>query len=929
MKTKVLPLLAILVLAFGFCAGTLRVGAQFNQNNIIDDAVFNDYASMDVAQINTFLNSKTKSCISVKNGFSDILPTGYNPANKFIYDNNKVSAGQIIFTVAQVYKVNPKVIISTLEKESSVVTGGASYGCNYINTAMGYDCPDNDNCPMDPATESGFSKQVTLATWSMKFSQQRALGNYNWSVISGNWNHYNDPSRPYYGDRMTEGLYKKTINSNFIYYDGMYIIDGTSVKMGSGATAAFYNYTPHFHGNQLFTDIYENWFGALTGEGFELATAYQSNGDLRQWVVYKGQRHLVPNEDVLRAWGLDKVTLRQWTGEYLGSHVVGSEMSRLMRPTGTPDVYFVDNTRSFKINSPEMLSAWGFNPSSIIDVPNYLAQLPTNSGNLSYSIREDSVSNGPVYLVDGGTARQYGSKDILVAWEGDLFQIVPVSTAYLSQMLKTPAISSTKITSGVAGSTEYQVVAGQKLPETYTIAQLYPGIAQAVSTATINRLRASEPASQFIKSNVSNTVYMIDSGQKHLVPNPNILRAWGIGLSPPINTVTSAALALINTGTEVDGYVASTNGSRYIMDGRKIQIPPSLQDAYITNKIYYASEALMSLAPDGGMASGLIKGFNTPGIYLADGDRLLNITSPNQLSMWSPNKNITIVSEYILEEYDMQQKIGTFVTNGTQKYIIDSGKKHLVTPQAESLWSIKASPVLLGAATLDRYESGDSITGAFRDSKYYYLVDNGSAYATVDMNIAKMWNINNSTIYSDSLRVELLNLKMLAPFARSSTDLRLFVPDGGTLYYLNPEYARNFGLSSSTNFSTVNPSNYEISNWDATVIYSGVNNYSNYYVIDNGGKRNFPNPESFVYWTNSGSTGRAVSSGLLNILPSRGYIDRAVRGSDNKIYDVKTDSEGLRKRWITNPAKFTSDYGRYENVSDNLLSTITSSPNIY
>jgi len=236
--------------------------AAFSANNLMDDGVFDKANSMTAGQIDNWLNSNfPASCISTNNGFSSPDTNGYSPSTGFIYGGN-VSAGTVIAHAAYAYGINPQVILATLQKESSVVSGDASYGCQYINTAMGYDCPDSGSCPRNPATESGFSKQVIHAAWMLRFHEQRSKGNVGWQETKPGWDNSDDPQTCYSG-RMTQGVYQICPSGPSSFYDGWYPIDGTAVHMDTGATAALYDYTPHFHGNQNFDDIFQAWFGPV------------------------------------------------------------------------------------------------------------------------------------------------------------------------------------------------------------------------------------------------------------------------------------------------------------------------------------------------------------------------------------------------------------------------------------------------------------------------------------------------------------------------------------------------------------------------------------------------------------------------------------------------------------------------------------------
>ncbi len=301
MKRKLLRLLLVVsLLAYIPFSGGVAHASDFNPNNIIDDAVFNSVNTMNAAQIDAFLNTFASSCISPNSGFKAVDPTGYNPSQGYLY-GGYVTAGQVIYDAAQVYGLNPRVLIVTLEKEQSLVTGRNNFA-GYCNNgdqhkyaaAVGYGCPDSGTtysysglslywrngtvvsstgttC-VNSAAKAGFSQQVIRAAWLFKFGQQRSMGNTGWAVIQGSWNNSDDPQTCYSGP-MTQGTFARCPSGGAAYYDGYTTIDSTSVHIESGGTAALYWYTPHFHGNQNFSSLFTSWFGSPVGPGYGFVDA--------------------------------------------------------------------------------------------------------------------------------------------------------------------------------------------------------------------------------------------------------------------------------------------------------------------------------------------------------------------------------------------------------------------------------------------------------------------------------------------------------------------------------------------------------------------------------------------------------------------------------------------------------------------------------
>jgi hypothetical protein len=331
MKRKILATLALVVGSSGLVfLAAAPAFASTNYNNLIDDQVFNTTSSMTASQIDSFLNSFSGSCISENNGFAAPDPIGYNPSQGFLYGSN-VSAGRVIYDAASAYDLNPQVLLATLQKEQSLVTGGA--GCSnlaYIG-AVGYNCPDGgteysysspgdgsdfystgnhfdsngnasggsnvtsvSNTCVDSSMSAGFSQQIIHATWLLKFDEERAEGNTTWAIISGAWNNTDDLSTCYYGYMVT-GSYARCPGGSTTYYDGDATIDSTAVTVGDGATAALYDYTPHLSGNNNFVTIFDSWFGSTytpafawqevgmsimdTGENASIPTDYVHSGE--------------------------------------------------------------------------------------------------------------------------------------------------------------------------------------------------------------------------------------------------------------------------------------------------------------------------------------------------------------------------------------------------------------------------------------------------------------------------------------------------------------------------------------------------------------------------------------------------------------------------------------------------------------------------
>src|SRR5581483_10607175 len=144
---------------------------------------------------------------------------------------SQVSASTIIYKSAQQWGMNPQVLIATLQKEESLITGTDCAAWRY-NSAMGYGCPDSGGCN---AKYAGFSKQVLWGGWQLAFGRHRSEGDLAWD---------GDGDINYVG-YMTAGTYRRCNSCSSVTYDGYATIDGQQVHMDTGTTASLYTYTPH------------------------------------------------------------------------------------------------------------------------------------------------------------------------------------------------------------------------------------------------------------------------------------------------------------------------------------------------------------------------------------------------------------------------------------------------------------------------------------------------------------------------------------------------------------------------------------------------------------------------------------------------------------------------------------------------------------
>jgi hypothetical protein len=278
---------------------------NFNPGHIIDDAVFYNSSSMDVNQIQAFLDSKVPNCDTYGTGIATewgssmtrkdyAASRGWNaPPYTCLRDykqntpqmeaasglcgplakrDNNTSA-QIINEVAKACGINPQVLIVLLDKEQSLITDIWPLQSQYQH-ATGFDCPDT--APCDP-NYAGFFYQVYYAARQFKIYQARPN---DYSYIAGRTN------RVYW--QTNKGAFvNPTGNANDPSRTNQSACGYNNITITNQATAALYIYTPYqpnqsamnnlygtgdgcsAYGNRNFWRTFTDWFGSPLNKSYQ------------------------------------------------------------------------------------------------------------------------------------------------------------------------------------------------------------------------------------------------------------------------------------------------------------------------------------------------------------------------------------------------------------------------------------------------------------------------------------------------------------------------------------------------------------------------------------------------------------------------------------------------------------------------------------
>jgi hypothetical protein len=330
-------------------------GSDWRAGRIIDDPIFTDKNAMSVGDIQNFLNQKvgtggydsvpgqcdtngarnaqpyasstraqyaaskgrstTFTCLSNYYEVPKTSPGPGVPANNYggaPIPAGAKSAAQLIWDAAQANNISPKVLLTTIQKESAgPLTTDDWPWLSQFTYAMGAHCPDSGpggsaNC--DP-NYAGFSIQI---------SESASL--FRW-----------------YLDNMNQPWWAyKRVGNNAIQYHPNAGCGAPNVNIETMATAALYTYTPYqpnatalsnlygsqtdgcsSYGNRNFWRIFSDWFGSTKATGVILNKSLETNQLNPGTIVKAGDYIVSPNGKF--------VTTMQYDGNlvtYAGSRAV-------------------------------------------------------------------------------------------------------------------------------------------------------------------------------------------------------------------------------------------------------------------------------------------------------------------------------------------------------------------------------------------------------------------------------------------------------------------------------------------------------------------------------------------------------------------------------------------------------------------------------
>lgn len=502
------------------------IDPAFNPNKLVEDKVFNDTQTFGGPEgIQKFLESKNSPLANTSLDFLVKLKEPDNIMLKQGLEDPQPNLGrlrtaaELIWDASRQSGLNPQVILVTLNKEQSLITGrqnaGAAEMQKALNNSMGFDCPDATGCGN---LLPGFYFQL--------------FGNYD---SSGN--RYLGAAKSLMRSFNTENGRGPQVNGAISRVGDTITLDNTtgsfsnvpptqSLTLGNKATAALYRYTPHvFNGNYNFWRFFNAWFRYPNGTLLSLAN------DSKTYIIQNGTRQLVP-AFVAQARALNLSSKIIASPNELDSYpvdkVYGPVDNTIVKSSSDNKTYvFISNIKHPV--SDFVLTQRGLNPAAAVTVAadelNMFDAgnvLPPSNGTVIRGKNEPAI-----YLVEEGTIKlfsPYTFSQRKIAAKN----VVHVPDAEIATYQKNGFVAplDNTLIKPEGGATVYLVEKGLKRPVLAEIFKIRGFSGKNVATLSAQEVAALPIGSYatpkdrtFFKVAETGEFYMFKEGSKHEISN--------------------------------------------------------------------------------------------------------------------------------------------------------------------------------------------------------------------------------------------------------------------------------------------------------------------------------------------------------------------------------------------------------------------------
>lgn len=899
-------------------------GDDFNTGRIIDDDVFTNKKSMSPQEIQNFLVSKNSTCLKDFKTLTLHDSNGDGNADEPYGkgSGNKALASKVIWQSAQIYDLNPQVLLVTLQKEQGLITRGDCPDWRY-KTALGYGCPDNQPCD---ESAYGLTRQLDYGSW-----------------------HF----RGFYNDSMSFVPY--TPGNASIQYHPDSGCGSSQVNIRNRATAALYSYTPYqpnkaalnnldglgnscsAYGNRNFWRDFTRWFGNPT-PGSQVLLLKEEGGS-KIYLIRGSKRIHIATLDTYKAWGFDKLPVIKVSSNTINSYTPSKyKLRRFGLLAGTDKRFFVDGQDGYRMTQ-KSAAVWEFKMDKMPAVPKEAIKYLGKRQKLPYLV-SSPVSN-KVYMMDGGTLRHYPSPRVLSAWEPS------TRSANISERFFCKGS-----TSGDSCDIRWEV--GSRLnypkardPETGMIFfisggnkhwlspamdPVYAGGHTNVSQATLNRFFDAPHATALLSRTYDHRKYLINGSSRHHIGNPQLFRHWKPSGNGKVTNVSKAFLDILDAGKSIDRFTANDGNATYYINQKKYGLN-GMEAAYQSaGDPIKLTPATAKLYVGDKLDTPFVTSSNTSKIFFLGSRNKHHVSSIFDLR----NMRGDTAHEIMNLPHSLLKNIGSGphssyqFTDGEHDYVFDNGSYRQV---ASNEWNLEPK-LKLSSGSLGWFEEIATPLGS--DSKVgnkYGVVHDGTLFAGKNPRLGKLWGADDSSPAISTQLASRFEQKSMSPFVTSPDSPRIYIYTGNGFSYISrPSVLYNLGYR-HFNGTMVLPEDYIKQNKtdrNAAYLLSKEDG-----VMDNGERRLFADGAADS-WIAAGEVnslaGDGESQALIDLLKQNTNdtpVSRRITSANTSKHYCMMDGE---KRWLTSPSAVSESECSDEplrGISHRLLRQIPTGKNIY
>lgn len=506
---------------------------EFNPSLLISDERFADTATLGgAAGIQRFLESQGSVLASTDNDFLLKLREPGDAGLKSRLPDPRPNLGrlrtaaELIYDAATSAGLNPQVVLVTLQKEQSLITGKFANGSGLqraLDHSLGYGCPDEGGCSdifygfyfqLFGNFDSGGNRYIGMPAALMRsFSYEQGGGRIGRGPLIdaagnafGNGNRVRISGR---GDTITlENTQGPPHNASATQ----------AVTLTNFATTALYRYTPHvYNGNYNFWKFFTAWFKYPNGTLIAVA------GDAKIYVIDEGLKRpisaFVISQRGLNPGGVVAVSSTELSEFTLGEVMPPRDGTLIKNSAG--QTYLIENS-SRKLLSSFVAAQRKLDLAAAVSVADDELLSYKDGGRAlpAEGTLVKSRDNAAVYVIANNekrllsyfvfTQRGYKFKDVLAAEPGELDTypsgpVMPPADGTLIKAREEPAV--------------YYVGNGKLQPLTLFVFQQLKFSFKNVVAVPKAELAAWEigkplppPTGLLVKSKASPAVYYIESG---------------------------------------------------------------------------------------------------------------------------------------------------------------------------------------------------------------------------------------------------------------------------------------------------------------------------------------------------------------------------------------------------------------------------------